>query len=520
MKAITKIEPSEVREISGKRRVAAYCRVSTDMEDQLVSLDTQKSHYEEYISANPDWKFAGLYYDEGITGTKKELRPALMQMIRDCEDGKIDYIVTKSLSRFARNTADCLELVRKLLAMDIPVYFEKENLDTGSIESELLLSIMSSLAESESVSISENEKWSIRDRFENGTFKLGYVPYGYHTSDGIISIVEEEAKWVRYLFEGTLSGKSSHQLARELNEKQIPTRRHGHWTASTVRGILRNEKYTGDCLFQKTFTDFQFKRHNNKGEMDQFFMEGHHEPIVSRDDFEAVAKMIERHAKEKNIVKADPKYQNRYPFSGKITCGECGSSFKRRMNNTGNIKYASWVCQEHITDITHCGMKAVREDALERTFTMMMNKLIYGRKPVLNDLLENLKGESHDDALREMKAIDRQLERNTERKQTLRDIMAKGYLEPAVFAKENSGIGAENEALAAKKEQLIKSMNGSARHIAEIVELLHYTCKAQMTDGFDGQLVEHFLERITVHSDEELTFHLKCGLNLRERILK
>ena len=142
MKAITKIEPSEVREISGKRRVAAYCRVSTDMEDQLVSLDTQKSHYEEYISANPDWKFAGLYYDEGITGTKKELRPALMQMIRDCEDGKIDYIVTKSLSRFARNTADCLELVRKLLAMDIPVYFEKENLDTGSMESELLLSFI------------------------------------------------------------------------------------------------------------------------------------------------------------------------------------------------------------------------------------------------------------------------------------------------------------------------------------------------------------------------------------------
>ena len=206
-------------------------------------------------------------------------------------------------------------------------------------------------------------------------------------------------------------------------------------------GESREMKNTPETVFfQKTFTDFQFKTSQQQRRDGPVLHGRTSRTHCGRDDFEAVAKMIERHAKEKNIIKADPKYQNRYPFSGKITCGECGSSFKRRMNNTGNIKYASWVCQEHITDITHCGMKAVREDALERTFTMMMNKLIYGRKPVLNDLLENLKGESHDDALREMKAIDRQLERNTERKQTLRDIMAKGYLEPAVFAKENSGI--------------------------------------------------------------------------------
>jgi len=520
MKAITKIEPSEVRGIQRKRRVAAYCRVSTDMDDQLVSLDTQKSHYEEYISANPDWEFAGLYYDEGITGTKKELRPALMQMIRDCEDGRIDYIITKSLSRFARNTTDCLELVRKLLALDIPIYFEKENLDTGEMESELLLSIMSSLAESESVSISENEKWSIRDRFMNGTFKVGYAPYGYRTKDGVFSIMEDEAKWVRYIFEGTLSGKSSHQLARELNEKQVPTRRNGNWTASTVRGILRNEKYTGDCLFQKTYTDFQFKRHNNNGELDQFYMEGHHEPIVTHEEFEAVEKIIDRHAREKGIKKADPRYQNRYAFTSRIVCGECGSPFKRKVCHTGGLKYATWGCREHIANIDHCKMKAVREDALERTFTLMMNKLVFGRQPVLENLMESLKGESHDDALREMKTIDRQLERNTERKQTLRDIMAKGYLEPAVFAKENSEIGAESAALAAKKEQLIKSMNGNVRHIAEIEELLHYTGKAGMQTEFDSELVERFVERITVHSEDEVTFHLNCGLNLRERIVK
>ena len=197
MKKITIIEPAAARQKTKKRRVAAYCRVSTGMDDQLVSLETQKAHYEEYITANPEWEYAGLYYDEGITGTKKEKRPALLQMMKDCEAGKIDFIVTKSLSRFARNTTDCLELVRKLLSLGISVYFEKENLDTGSMESELLLSIMSSLAESESVSISENNKWGIRHRFENGTFKIGYAPFGYSVRDGEFSIIEEEAEWVR-----------------------------------------------------------------------------------------------------------------------------------------------------------------------------------------------------------------------------------------------------------------------------------------------------------------------------------
>ena len=173
MKKITIIEPAQGRASAAKTKVAAYCRVSTGMDDQLVSLETQKSHYENLIGSNPEWEYAGLYYDEGISGTSKEKRPALMQMIADCEAGKIDRIMTKSLSRFARNTTDCLELTRKLLDLGITIYFEKENLDTGSMESELLLSIMSSLAESESVSISENSKWSVRHRFENGTFKIG-----------------------------------------------------------------------------------------------------------------------------------------------------------------------------------------------------------------------------------------------------------------------------------------------------------------------------------------------------------
>ena len=175
MKTITKIEPSAVRTTATKPRVAAYCRVSTKNEEQLLSLEAQKTQYEEKINDNPEWEFAGVYYDEGISGTKKEKRPALLRMIADCEAGKIDKILTKSLSRFARNTTDCLELVKKLLDLGITIFFEKENIDTGSIESDFLLFVMSSLAESESFSISDNEKWGVRHRFETGTFKLSYA---------------------------------------------------------------------------------------------------------------------------------------------------------------------------------------------------------------------------------------------------------------------------------------------------------------------------------------------------------
>ena len=263
MKKVVKIEPANAHQPKRKLRVAAYCRVSTGSDEQIVSLETQKAHYGDYITSNPEWEFAGLYYDEGITGTKKEKRPALLQMMDDCGNGKIDFIVTKSLSRFARSTTDCLELVRRLLELHIPVYFEKENLNTGSMETELFLSVMSSLAESESVSISENSKWGARHRFENGTYKLSYAPYGYTVKDGEFSVREDEAVWVRFMFDKAVEGLSSHHIAQLLTEQNAPTRRNGKWTATTVGLMLKNEKYIGDCLFQKTYTGPQFKRHLN-----------------------------------------------------------------------------------------------------------------------------------------------------------------------------------------------------------------------------------------------------------------
>ena len=250
MKRITKIEENRSLDKKKKLRVAAYCRVSTASDEQLVSLAAQKAHYENYIKSNDEWEFAGLYYDEGVSGTKKSKRNGLLSMVADCEKGKIEFIVTKSISRFARNTTDCLELVRKLLDLNVCIYFEKENLNTGSMESELMLSILSGLAESESVSISENNKWSAKRRFQNGTFVISYPPYGYENVEGEMVIVPEQAEIIKQIFADTLSGISTHAIADGLNEKNIPTKKNGRWTPGTINGIIGNEKYTGDVIYR------------------------------------------------------------------------------------------------------------------------------------------------------------------------------------------------------------------------------------------------------------------------------
>ena len=256
MKRITKIEEQRAN-LPGKRklRVAAYCRVSTGTEEQLVSLAAQKAHYENYIKSNDEWEFAGLYYDEGISGTKKEKRDGLLALVAACERGTTDFVITKSISRFARNTTDCLELVRKLLDLSIYIYFEKENINTGSMESELMLSILSGLAERESVSISENEKWGIKRRFQNGTFIISYPPYGYANVDGEMAIVPEQAEIVKQIFADTLAGiyaddgiTGTNTKKREEFNRMIQDCMDGNIDMIITKSISRFARNTLDCL--------------------------------------------------------------------------------------------------------------------------------------------------------------------------------------------------------------------------------------------------------------------------------
>lgn len=519
MKRITKIEENGCNLISNKKqKVAAYCRVSTASDEQLVSLEAQKDHYETYIKSNPDWEFAGLYFDEGISGTKKAKRAALLQMIKDCEHGKIDFIVTKSISRFARNTTDCLEMVRKLIDLGVFIYFEKENLNTGSMESELMLSILSSLAESESVSISENSKWGVQQRFANGTFKISYPPYGYSNVDGEMVVNEEQAKVVQYIFAETLFGKSSNYIAADLQKKGIPTRKGGSWTPTTIRGILANEKYVGDVLFQKTYTDARFNRHTNRGELDQYLMQDHHEAIISREDFEAAGLLITQRGKEKGIAKGTAKYQNRYPFSGKIICGECGATFKRRIHSASKQKYTAWCCNQHIDDISKCSMQYIREDAIEAAFITMMNKLIFGTNVVLMPMMDALKETSRSAGLGRINELESRIEKNLERRQVLMGLAAKGYLEPAIFNQENNELLMAAEEMNAEKENLSYSINGELEKMKEVSRIVKYTNTAEMRTAFDGDLFEEYVENIHVFSRKEIGFQMKCGLLLKEGV--
>ena len=399
MKTIRKIEKSSSH-CFARLRVAAYCRVSTDQYEQLESLETQRSHYDEYIRAHKDWELVNVYYDEGISGTRADTRPGLQRLMADCRLRRINMVLTKSISRFARNTADCLALVRELISLNIPIHFEKEGIDTSAMESELLLSVMSSLAESESRSISENTKWSFGRQFRNGTFKVLPPPYGYRRENGRLQIEPEEAQIVKPIFREALSGKGASVIAFGLNRDGIMSRQRKGWVHSTIFRILRNEVYTGDELYQKTFTDDEYRRHwNTKGEHTQFLAAEHHDAIISWEDFAAVETLNSQRASMRNISPKSDKYLNRYALSRKIICGECGHIFKRRIHSSTRSAYVAWSCQEHLKNLKACS-KSVREDDLEFAFCVMMNKLIFAGKQLLRPCLDEFKKNSSDAELK------------------------------------------------------------------------------------------------------------------------
>lgn len=518
MRKITTIDAATNQKIKARLRVAAYVRVSTVNEDQLISLEAQKKHYKTLIEKNSEWKLVDIYCDEGITGTKKDRRPELLRMISDCEKGKIDFIMTKSISRFARNTIDCLELVRKLVNLGIHIYFEKENINTESMDSELMLSILSSLAESESISISENNKWAIRQRFKRGTYKLAYPPYGYDYVDGQIIVNEEQAKIIKRIFKSVLNGKGTEKIAKQLNEEGVPTKRNGNWTGTTIRGIIKNEKYSGDVLLQKTYTDENFNRKANKGELDQYLIENHHEAIITHAEFEAANEMVEYQATQKNVKSGSRKYQNRYPFSGKIECAECGDSFRRRIHTSTHIKYIAWCCSTHIKNKNVCSMLFIKEERIHQAFVTMINKLIFGRDYLLIPLLKKMESSKFDDRYEQFQNIEVRIEDNKEQLQILIHLMSKGFLEPAIFNEQKIELQRSLTELKEEKIRLHQLINGGVTQIEELKKLLKFLNKKSNIQSFEDEIFENYVEKVIVYSPTAVGFHLKCGITLKEGI--
>lgn len=294
MSTITKIQ--SYHRDAKQLRVAAYCRVSTDTAEQLESLENQREHYQKYISNQPNWQLAKIYYDEGISGTKLTKRDALKELLADCHNHRIDLVITKSISRLSRNTTDCLRIVRELQQLNIPIIFEKEHINTGAMASELFLSILSSIAQDESHSTAGNLRWSIRQRFASGEFRVSSAPYGYSIEDGNLVIDSVEAGVVREIFQQFLSGMSASQIAKGLSHKHIPTKRGGQWRSNTVINILRNCNYTGDMLCQKTYRDDQYHRHFNQGELTQYLIEDHHPSLVNHETFNRIQALLKEAA--------------------------------------------------------------------------------------------------------------------------------------------------------------------------------------------------------------------------------
>ena len=372
-----------------KLKVAAYCRVSRFDVSQRSSLENQRAYYEEFIRGNPNWEYAGIYWEAGVSGTQTARRPRLQEMLADCRAGQVDLILTKSISRFSRNAAECIAMVRALKALGVNLYFEKEGIYTADTDSELMLTLYSSFAEEESRAISENIRWSVHQRFENGTYRYSRAPYGYRLEDGGLVVNPEEAAVIRNIFAGVLAGKGTQELARELNERKIPANTvkrdgsAGKWTASRLLGILKNPVYTGDVLLQKTWHGSDFRRRANYGEKAQYYLENHHEAIISREIFDLAAAASRDRGAEKNNFPEENRRNRNNPhsrkscFSGMLFCGCCGSPMKRITQNTRTGKRFHWGCTGHIADKSACPMTREQEASVKNAFLTLLNKLVF-----------------------------------------------------------------------------------------------------------------------------------------------
>lgn len=387
-----------------KKRVAAYCRVSTDQAEQLSSYEAQVNYYTTYITNHPDYEMAGIYADEGISGTNTKKREQFNKMIEDCKVGKIDMIITKSISRFARNTLDCLNFVRMLKELGIVVLFEKENINTLDSKGEVLLSILSSLAQDESRSVSENSTWGIRRRFEQGKVTVNHKKFvGYDKDEsGNLIINEKQAKIVRRIYTDYLNGKGPNRIVKELEKEGVPNWNGlAKWYESSIRKMLSNEKYKGDALLQKTYTvDFlSKKRVVNNGEVPQYYVEESHPAIIDKELWEAVQleKARRQAFSEKYGLKRGDYATPENHFAGRVICGCCGGVYGRKVWNSTNerLRRIVWQCNNKYATKGKkgCDNRHINDDVLYRAFVSAFNAVLENRENFMSKWEEQTESE-------------------------------------------------------------------------------------------------------------------------------
>lgn len=504
-----------------RRRVAGYARVSTDSEEQLTSYEAQVDYYTHYIQRNPDWRFVKVYTDEGISATNTKKRDGFNRMIQDALDGKIDLIVTKSVSRFARNTVDSLTTVRKLKEKGVEVYFQKENIYTLDSKGELLITIMSSLAQEESRSISENVTWGQRKRFADGKVSLPYRQFlGYRKgADGLPEIVPEQAEIVRRIYRAFMHGKTVGAIARELTADGIPTPGGKvKWQSSTVESILRNEKYRGDARLQKKFTvDFlQKKMKVNEGEVPQYYVENSHPAIVEPEEWDLVQAEFTR---RKELGK---RYSSSSIFSSMIFCGDCGAMYGSKVwHSTDKYRRTIWQCNDIFKGEHCCTTPHLYEEDIKVLFLRAFSKLMDARKHVLDDcrLVQNTLCDCADldteqaTLVEEMDILSEVIRHCVEENTVKVQNQAEYYERYDRHAQKYDKLKKCYEAIEAERQRRKEQSDLLRAFISTIHE------QEQMPIEFTDDLWLATVDRMTVNADETVVLAFKNGTKITEQMI-
>lgn len=492
-----------------RQRVAAYVRVSTDGEEQLQSFQSQMEYYTDKISKNKDWAFVGIYSDEAITGTKTSKRDGFLNMINDCMNGLVDVVLTKSISRFSRNLVDTLQYVRMLKEKNVALIFEKENINTLSMESEMALALLSTLAQNEVESLSANTKMGLKMKMKRGEL-LGFngcLGYDYHQEDKSLSMNEEEADIVRWIFNRYNQGYGAYTIAKDLtrlgkkNKKGIVK-----WTDSGIRGIVSNEKYKGDLLLGKTFTvdPLTKRRLDNMGEEDQFYIKNHHEAIVSEEEWNMAQEIRKsRYGKNTSIIEGTREKQSRkFAFSSMCECAYCGTKFSRRSHHQDTQhKKPVWVCRTAANKgKASCpDSKAIDESILENAFVESFQLLADNFDDILESVLESIEIElSSTDNSDRLKRVDKSLATVEAKRKKLTDMLLDDKISKEAYderfdeftrkisqTKQEQQILIENEAA---KKDVGKRMKEIRARISEV----------KVMDRFDRAVFESIVKKVII----------------------
>lgn len=499
--------------VTKKRRTAGYARVSTDSDEQFTSYEAQIDYYTQFITAHSDWEFVKVYTDEGISGLNTKKREGFNEMIRDALAGRIDLIVTKSVSRFARNTVDSLTTIRKLKDAGCEVYFEKEAIWTFDSKGELLITIMSSLAQEESRSISENVTWGQRKRFADGKVSMPYKHFlGYRKGeDGQPEIDPEQAETVRHIYDLFMSGMTTFAVAKQLTSEGIPTpggKR--NWQASTVESILTNEKYKGDALLQKRFTvDFlQKKMKPNEGEVPQYYVANSHPAIVTPELFEQVQEEMER---RKALGR---RYRSGSIFSCRIICADCGEFFGPKVwNSTSKYRRTIWQCNAKFKGEHRCTTPHLTEEAIKEKFIEAYNRLIPDRQRLIEDCRVMR------DALFDCSGIDAEIDAALQEAEVVSELIRRCVDENSsiaqdqeVYSKRYDGLAKRYEAVKDKLTELQKKRTSREKKAEAINRFMQRLAERDeaLTTFTDGLWLDS-IDQVTVHPDGTLAFRFQDG---------